>query len=713
MTEDMFGVAGFTSFFIMITAWIAAYRSGRLAYSLSSRQLKGRALRLMVLLGAAGLLVAIKVIGIVTDWPTGYHALETKLVLDLSLLLVPGAAVLTLSVPRLVQLRAAAKGEHQLSGRNKASELSVSLRGQAAEPLLVLPIQAAGWGAAAVFYLTYFASIPLSPSEVVLTPVLTAAIICLFGARQQWRHRSMQAAAWLRPSAARRLLFASTSGIVAAALLTGSLVAASNASRLPDRLDMMSGSMDYGGGIEPAAGAQDHHAHEGSGIISAADLTGPRTGTADKQFTLTASKATVQLDSGASIEAWTFNGGLPGPELRVQQGDLVEIKLVNRDIEEGVTIHMHGVDLPNAEDGVAGVTQDAVMPGQSYTYRFIAEDAGTYWYHSHQETVKGASKGLFGAFIVEPRESQATNSIADIAVIAHTWPTANGVRPIFAFGSADQASTRTIQAGTEVRLRLINADINEKKFRLSGTVFRVTAIDGTDLNKPSELKDQDLLLAAGGRYDVTFIMPDSQVSLTSHSDNESDGGGQFATLTISPTGTSGTVLDLKQSQPMFDPLSYGEAADVPFDPKSTFDRDFTLVLGQKLGFYDGSFAYALTINGKLFPNTPMLMVREGDLVRTTFINHSSSHHPMHLHGHHMLVLSRNGVPSTGSSWWTDTLDVAPGDVYTVAFRADNPGVWMDHCHNLNHAAVGMMLHLAYEGVTTPFTMGRGTVNHPE
>ncbi|GMK37013.1 hypothetical protein PCCS19_00660 [Paenibacillus sp. CCS19] len=470
--------------------------------------------------------------------------------------------------------------------------------------------------------------------------------------------------------------------------------------------------MDYGGGAAPVNDMHAHGAHAGTGTVSVADLTGPRTGEADKSFTLKASKQTIKLDSGASVEAWTFNGGVPGPEIRVKQGDLVEIKLVNQDIEEGVTIHMHGVDLPNAEDGVAGVTQDAVLVGQSFTYRFVAEDAGTYWYHSHQETLQGEGKGLFGAFIVEPREQQPTET-ADIAILAHSWESTNSLQPIIAFGTADQSSARTIAAGTEVRLRLINTDINEKRFRLSGTSFRVAAIDGTDLKEPGELKDQDLLLAAGGRYDIAFVMPNSPVTLTTHSDNASDGGGQTASLTMSPNGAIGQALDLKQSQPLFDPLSYGEADEVPFDANSTFDRDFTLVLGQKLGFYDGRFAYLLTINGKVFPDTPMLMVREGDLVRTTFVNHSSSHHPMHLHGHHMLVLSRNGVPSTGSPWWTDTLDVAPGDTYTVAFRADNPGVWMDHCHNLFHASVGMMMHLSYEGVSSPFAMGRATVNHPE
>ena len=109
----------------------------------------------------------------------------------------------------------------------------------------------------------------------------------------------------------------------------------------------------------------------------------------------------------------------------------------------------------------------------------------------------------------------------------------------------------------------------------------------------------------------------------------------------------------------------------------------------------------------------MFVVREGDVVRMHIDDNSGEVHPMHLHGHHAVVLARNGVPATGSPWWVDSLNVRDGETYDIAFVADNPGVWMDHCHNLEHAADGMVAHLMYEGVTTPYTIGRGTPNHPE
>ena len=117
--------------------------------------------------------------------------------------------------------------------------------------------------------------------------------------------------------------------------------------------------------------------------------------------------------------------------------------------------------------------------------------------------------------------------------------------------------------------------------------------------------------------------------------------------------------------------------------------------------------------GRPFPDVPMYVVREGELVRVPIENHTKSVHPMHLHGHRMLVLSRDGVAPSGSPWWTDTLDVHPGERFDVAFRADNPGIWMDHCHNLRHASEGFVMHLMYEGVTTPYRIGGTAHNHPE
>ncbi len=116
-------------------------------------------------------------------------------------------------------------------------------------------------------------------------------------------------------------------------------------------------------------------------------------------------------------------------------------------------------------------------------------------------------------------------------------------------------------------------------------------------------------------------------------------------------------------------------------------------------------AYSGRSTEEIYPDVPMFVVEEGDLVEVTLTNDTKAIHPMHLHGHHVLVLSRDGEDASGSPWWVDTLNMQPGERYVVAFRADNPGIWMDHCHNLRHAAEGLTMHVAYAGVTTPFRVG--------
>src|SRR5690606_3272415 len=145
-------------------------------------------------------------------------------------------------------------------------------------------------------------------------------------------------------------------------------------------------------------------------------------------------------------------------ELRVSQGELVEVTLVNEDVAAGVTLHWHGYDVPNGEDGVAGVTQNAVLPGEQFVYRFVAEDAGTYWYHTHQSSADGVKRGLFGALVVEPAGGTTEN--LDLVVPVHT------LGGSVLLGNSDQATTVDVAEGDTVRLRLINTDQLPHRFRI-------------------------------------------------------------------------------------------------------------------------------------------------------------------------------------------------------------------------------------------------------
>ncbi|MEU7591357.1 multicopper oxidase family protein [Micromonospora sp. NPDC049230] len=381
-----------------------------------------------------------------------------------------------------------------------------------------------------------------------------------------------------------------------------------------------------------------------------------------RRFTLTAGTATVRA-SGRDVAAWAFNAQVPGPELTATVGDVVEVTLRNRDIGRGVTLHWHGYDVPNSQDGVPGVTQEAVRPGQEFVYRFRADQAGTYWYHTHSVSDVGVRMGLYGVLVVRPGPVAGL----DVTVPVHTL----AGRPL------PDARVAPVAAGTPVRLRLVNTDSTTHRYAVAGTAFRVAAIDGADLRGPTSVVDTAVLIPAGGRYDLVFDAPATPVALFV------DGRAVYST---------GPVSTVTGHWPVLDPLGYGSAAAVPW---SRFDRTFTLVLDRGLDLHDLLPRYAHTVNGAADPDIPPQVVRLGDVVRFRIVNRSSTVHPWHLHGHHVLVLSRDGRPAAGSPLWLDSFDVRPGEVWEVAFRADNPGVWANHCHNLAHAAAGMTMHLMY------------------
>lgn len=419
-----------------------------------------------------------------------------------------------------------------------------------------------------------------------------------------------------------------------------------------------------------------------------------------RTFELIAAKYTLALSAGSSLDAWAY-GSVPGPELRVTQGDRVKVTLRNTDIADGVTIHWHGYDVPNQMDGVAGVTQNAVRPGETFSYDFIARDTGTYWYHTHQISSEGVRRGLYGMFVVLPVGGVAETT--DLSVPVHT------LSGTLLLGSSHAPRTQTVAAGSSVRLRLVNTDQQPHRLRLAGAPFRIVAVDGRELAEPGEVTGRPVRIPAGGRVDAVLRMPAGQVTL--YADAK-----PAVSLTLMPAGSSqlsAAPPDLPRSDAAdVDLLSYGKPTPAVL-PKGRGLVEATFVLDRLPRIVSGAPGYGYVVNGNVYPHIPSIEVGTGDVVRLTVANRGWETHPMHVHGHHVLVLARNGVPATGSPLWLDTFDVQPGEVWVVALVADNPGVWMDHCHNLEHAANGMMMTLTYRGVTSPFSHGGDHGNRPE
>ena len=445
----------------------------------------------------------------------------------------------------------------------------------------------------------------------------------------------------------------------------------------------------------------------GQSATSVVNLVAPDGDQPLKEFTLTAARITV---GGHTASA--YNGSVPGPELRVTQGDRVKVILINH-MPVATSIHWHGINVPDAMDGVAGITQNAVAPGRTFTYEFIADQVGTYWYHSHQDARNQIPEGLVGSIVVEPKDASKAR-IRDYSVLVHGQPGSNAIE-------VNGTSSLHLDAapGDVVRLRVTNGaqpgiDLAPLTPVLVGAPYVVAALDGHDLNGPQELGPERIPLGMGQRADLMFTMPDTGsvrlLGLKRVMFPWNSPSTPVVTIGDGPAPASVNVA----SVPNFDLTRYGTPAQDPVADARDFDVTAKIVLGGGIAFRNGTVDPADTFNAMTSPNIPPIRVREGQLVRLHIVNPGdNTSHPIHIHGHIFSVLAKNGHPLTGSPVHTDTMLVGPHETWDVAFKADNPGIWMLHCHILSHAAGGMSMTINYDGVSTPFTMGSTSGNVPE
>jgi manganese oxidase len=215
-----------------------------------------------------------------------------------------------------------------------------------------------------------------------------------------------------------------------------------------------------------------------------------------KVFELTAKKIQWETEPGKMVEAWAYNDQVPGPQIRVTEGDRVRIVLHNQ-LPESTAIHFHGLELPNDMDGVPFITQPPVKPGASYTYEFVVPNSGTHMYHSHHNSTRQVGLGLLGAFIVEPKVKTSYDN-ADIDQVLVLNDGAHG----YTFNGKSFPATAPIVArlGQKVRIRFMNEGMMIHPMHLHGMHMTVFAKDGWML--PAPWKCDTLNVAPGERYDV-------------------------------------------------------------------------------------------------------------------------------------------------------------------------------------------------------------------
>jgi FtsP/CotA-like multicopper oxidase with cupredoxin domain len=234
-----------------------------------------------------------------------------------------------------------------------------------------------------------------------------------------------------------------------------------------------------------------------------------------KVFEITTKPVKWNILDGVTVTAWTYNGTLPGPMIRVTEGDRVRI-LVKNELPEPTTIHWHGIEVPNAMDGVPDVTQKPIQPGETFTYEFVAKPAGTFMYHSHLDSDIQVMAGLYAPFIIDPKEA-ARGVDVDVTLMVSEWLLVNGktfaAMPMsgmdpnyFTINGKAFPATESInlKKGQRARIRLISIGQFVHPMHLHGVPFEIVATDGHSVPEAARWTKDTVSVAPGERYDIEF-----------------------------------------------------------------------------------------------------------------------------------------------------------------------------------------------------------------
>lgn len=412
---------------------------------------------------------------------------------------------------------------------------------------------------------------------------------------------------------------------------------------------------------------------------------------------------------------WTFQYATPLPVVRLRLGDVLETTLENRLPREGehTSIHWHGIRLPADQDGVPYLSQPPVPPGGRFTYRFAPPDTGSFFFHTHCNTVEQLGRGLAGLLIVEGDETEPYDHEA--VLVSRDWRvgedgaflpfmTDKGAGTTGSFGpirSVNGAVSPVIDvpAGADVRVRVYNVDATRVlELGVEGAEAAVIAVDGLAI-PPFPLKTWRL--GSAMRVDLVLRTP-------------ADGG------TV-------RFMDWRVAEPFL--LATLAARGEPrrtaaFDPaplRAPRIAKPDLATAERMTFEFASSAAGLSVaaTSEAFPGiddlclsdrtfwsinkaswpadghrnlpAPLAVLKKGRTYAFELYNSSKQFHPIHIHGYSFTVLSSN--KSNKPPHLADTVLLVPRERLQVAFVADNPGDWMFHCHLIEHQETGMMGYL--------------------
>jgi len=415
----------------------------------------------------------------------------------------------------------------------------------------------------------------------------------------------------------------------------------------------------------------------------------------------------MELIPGKTTPVWTYNGSLPGPLIRAKVGDKVIVRFKNS-LPEATSIHWHGMRLPNNMDGVPGLTQDPIAPGGEFVYEFVARDAGTFWYHPHINSAAQVGWGLYGPLVVEDPQDPAVFGdelvvvLSDIALDdeGRFLPEDTGGEFGDLFGREGNVllvngkvrPQLKVRNGKQQRWRVINAArARYYTLRLPNHTFVKLGGDNGLAERSQEVSR--IILVPGERADFVFTPADPPGTSTfmqwiptergfgSVFNRPRENMLEIVTVDARPVIPEQIPVELREIERIDVAGAEELTIDLTIETRST-SRAKEVVMG---------------INGIPYWDSEPLVARIGDTQIWNVVNDTAFAHPFHLHGYFFQVLDDTRIPE-----WKDTVDVPAESSLRIAVRFDErPGMWMYHCHILDHADSGMMGHLwvAAEGET--------------
>ena len=435
----------------------------------------------------------------------------------------------------------------------------------------------------------------------------------------------------------------------------------------------------------------------GLGALATPTYAQPRAPVADHSIEI--APVSLEIAPGKAIKTTGYNGTVPGPVLRLQEGKPVSIKVDNASNYANL-VHWHGLQIPSDQDGAMEEGSPIIPPGGSQTYRFTPRPAGTRWYHSHAMAMtdldRSTYSGEFGFLVIDPVSGDPGRYDREIMLAAHHWegswislqdikkgpPPDNGLEVMYRaatlgdrmLGHGDPIHVRR---GERVLFRLLNASANMGiSLALPGHRFVVVALDGNRVPTPTAVDVVKLDVAE--RADVIVEMNNPGVWIFGSSDDDDRRMGMG--VVIEYANESGEPRWLTPPKAAWDYGAFGRSAALEA-PDETIALRFEKVPGGRGGYN------RWTINGKSWPDTnPLFNVERGKRYRLAMDNHSGDEHPVHLHRHTFEIAKIGDRPTSGVL--KDTISLPRFSTAEIDFVADNPGATLFHCHHQDHMDEG-------------------------